>query len=509
MAYFAVHAWARWTVLAVAAIALLVFWSGRLSGAPIAKDGRQTLTMALNLQRHGVISLDADGEPPFEPSMYREPLPVLTTALNLALIDSLIGHAHPSEYAYGERARYVKMQNLAWATLLCCATFWSVHLFTQSLLWSLAGAVLVTLKAPLVDSGLTALGVDTLTSEIPAAAMLALGSALLVNTFRDGRQSTAVLAGACFGLLALIKAGFIYVFAGVAGVAFLLLLFERRRRPVHGGGVRLAHIVLFCAAFSVTVLPWLIRNYLAIGSFALAERGGVVLYIRAVKDGMSWEEYRGSFYVWAPEGIRQAVGNALGFSDSDLQRGGRLQRLNRRQSDFRQDDIAAEKAGRPERAISYYRKARAERVRLSALLNENGSKRNSGAEVDRILQEHAEDIILAQPHKHLAMTVPFMWRGAAIIFPVLSVTLAYALTRRRREVLLFALPAFGIVMFYSLLSHFLPRYASPTAPIAVICGLILTRAAVDAVAHRLSIRRVAASNRSQVSDRFESGLGGM
>src|SRR5690606_711960 len=126
---------------------------------------------------------------------------------------------------------------------------------------------------------------------------------------------------------------------------------------------RPAALAVLAGAFSAIVLPWMMRNYVTLGQFQLAERGGVVLLVRAVKDGMTAEEAKGTLYVWSPRRFQPAIGRLLGFSSSDLLRGGRLQRLNRTtQSDFYADDLAAEAAGMPEKAISYYRSARAERV---------------------------------------------------------------------------------------------------------------------------------------------------
>src|ERR1700686_3958804 len=99
----------------------------------------------------------------------------------------------------------------------------------------------------------------------------------------------------------------------------------------------------------------------------------------------------------------------LRFPPADLRRGGRLQHLNTAfDSDFAADDLAAERAGRPEQTLTYYRQARAGRTKNEAEL-----------EGDDILKQRAMALILAHPWRHLALTVPFLWRGATFAFPIL------------------------------------------------------------------------------------------
>lgn len=465
---------AAWTVLLtiVAALLLSVFWFTHISGELIEKDARQTLTMALNLERHGIISLNET--PPYEPSMYREPLPIWLTAGSLVVIDSLMGPAELLDYVEGERARYVKLQNILWMGLLCAATYWAVLLLTASRRLGWLGVLLVNVPIPLVASGVGGLGVDTLYSDQAGAALLMLGSTLLLVAWRSGRMAHYAWAGLVFGLLALVKAAFLYVFAGV--IATLLLLYVIPRwRPRNGNAVNVAVIV---GVFAITVAPWMYRNLQQMGYFQLAERGGVVLLVRAYKDGMTWEEFRGAFYVWAPNALKGPMGKVLGFSPDDMQRGGRLQRLNRGPSDFVEADEQADLSGRPDLAISYYRTARAERVKLERELQiEAGSK--ADAEVDEIIKTRAMDIIKAHPIKHLAVTPAFIWRGAAVVFPVLILALALAARRRRPDLFVFILPAFGIVMFYALLTHFLSRYAVPTVPVAIVAGIVVGKALWD------------------------------
>jgi hypothetical protein len=458
-------------VVAVTALILCGFWLSQISDAAIQYDGSQNLQMAINLDRAGVMSLDSSA--PFSPSMYREPLPVWTTAVAVRIVDGLLGPADNDDYFQGDRARYIKYQNIFWLLLLSAGTFVACRYFTSFNYASLLAVVLLNVRLPMTPSGPEALGFDTLESELPAAALLICGSLFVALAVSRGRLWHGVAAGALFGLLALTKAAMLYVTAGLF-LVLLCLLFTPPRLVLHGFGPR--QLVAMIAACAAVVVPWTYRNYETFGSLQIAQRGGIITYLRAVKNQMTAEEYLGSFYAWAP-GLPGPIGAVLGYSEADLEEGGRLQRLNRSEtSSFAERDLAAERAGDPDAAISYYRKARATRVKLERELAAQGVA-SPGVEADRILLDEAIAMILSHPVRHVVMMIPFIWRGALTTFVVLLACLIYALCVRRAETLLFVLPSFGTLSFYALLTHFIARYSVPVVPVAIVAGLILAAAA--------------------------------
>src|SRR5688572_402658 len=93
--------WVQATLIAVCCAALMALWVHRIDGAAITHDSSQTLQMALNLQRHGIMS--ASVEPPFLHAMRREPLPVIATAMTLFIVDGQLGPADRDDYFQGER----------------------------------------------------------------------------------------------------------------------------------------------------------------------------------------------------------------------------------------------------------------------------------------------------------------------------------------------------------------------------------------------------------------------
>jgi hypothetical protein len=298
-------------------------------------------------------------------------------------------------------------------------------------------------------------------SELPAAALLLAASAALVAAWRSGRVRNFALAGLCFGLLALTKAAFFYVFIGL--VAFLAALVVIGARKLERKAA-LARILALALAFAAIVVPWMTRNYVQLGQFQVAERGGVVLYLRALKNEISWEQYQGAFYYWAPVPLQPAIGAALGFGPADLKRGGRLERFHRvPEAEFYREDIAAWHAGRPDDAITFIRKALAEELRLTRLAEETGAER-----ADTIMQREALNMIAANPSRHLATTPLFLWRGAFFAFPVLLAAFLYAAWRRNYPFLVFVVPGLGSLVFFGLVTHFLPRYSVPINPLAVV-----------------------------------------
>jgi hypothetical protein len=273
------------------------------------------------------------------------------------------------------------------------------------------------------------------------------------------------------GALTLIKAALLYVFVGLAAIGALYYLLRRSEYPARASAMTLAALV---AGFTVVVTPWLVRNASSFGVAAVADRGGLSLYTRVLKNQMSDAEYAGAFYAWTPSVLRPMVGAVTGIGPEDLQRSGVLQHLyhSKEPSPEYQQERAAEYAGRPDDAVAYYFKARAERVRLWQQYAAANHPQPWLA-ADQALQQRSMRYMLDHPLTHLKLAVPFMWRGALVVFPVLLVVLAFALWRRLDELLWFCLPAFGLIMFYALFANFEERYGTPALPAAVASGIIL------------------------------------
>jgi hypothetical protein len=465
-------------VVAASLVALLfaAVWFKNITGSPIERDAAENLQLAINLQHHHVYS--ADAQAPYHPSIVREPVPVMTMALSVALVDAVLGPAEPAAYFHGARARDIKLQNIVWMALLCLTVFYAIYGLSSSFYLALLGVILIN-KVPLVTSGLVyaQLLIDTLYTEIPAATLLLLGSTLLVQGTKQKRMTLIATAGVCFGALALTKAAFLYVFIGTMALWVGTAVFNHFRKA--DGLLGLRQLLVVGLAFLMVVLPWLARNYVQVGTFQIAGRGGIALHQRAVNDEMTNDELRATLYWWAPDPVsRWIFGRALGLSPKDfLHRDSPFRRLSRDEgSDFYESDFAAFRAGRPEAAISFYFKSFAEERQLLHRLEAAGVP-NADLVVDKTFEHRAFTIMEAHPLRQLVMSPLFMYRAAAYLFIALMAVLAYALRARRNDLLIFIAPSLALLAFYALFTDYIIRYAAMVIPLAIaaVAAVLATR----------------------------------
>lgn len=453
---------------------LVPLWIGQITNEPINSDGRTNARMAVNLVHHGVISRDEDVAT--APTMYREPLPAVSAALGVLIADGILGRASTPEYLRGERGRYLKFHHVPWKAAAVVGTYALILLLSSSHIAALIGAALIGTRPDL----------DTLNTELEAGALLVIGLALFVAGHRRANHALIAAAGVAFGLVALTKAAFLYVFIGF--VAIVPFVFESRNvrsagfaLPAAGYGARLRGVgrslptvAILVAAFAAVTLPWMVRNYMHFGAFEISGRAGIVLYTRAMKNQMTAEEYWGSFYAWSPRRVRGIVGRLMGFDESDLALGGPLQRFNRAEdSELAPLDEAAELSGRPEAALTFYRAARAERVRLVEQYSMTLPPEAAERAADDELKTRALRAFAAAPLKHLAMSIPFTWRGAGLFVPVLAAAFVLAWRRGDRTMLLVALTASGYIVLHALLTHFEGRFAAPLKPLILAVGVVV------------------------------------
>jgi hypothetical protein len=460
----------------VFALALIVFWQSLLTGSILREgDAVENLQAAISFERSGVISDRA--EAPFSPSMQREPLPAVVGAAAVRVADAVLGQAEPQAYLSGERLVILKWQNILWLLVLSASVFGVARLMGLSHYLSLLCVALNSLL--LLNSEVRIYMLDSLCTEAPAAALLALGSLLLAAGMTRGKILLVGLGGVTLGLLTLVKAAFLYIAFGTAAAVFCLCLLQRRSFVSSLGSA-----VVLCASFAIVVTPWMYRNHENFGTFSLARRGGEILYSRGLIDSkMTADEYAGGLYLWAPYPLDAVLRRAFGFSRTDLQRGGRVQHLNEWiGSDFSADDQAAEEAGRPQDAINYFKQGAAEHVRLAQELRRQGDP-DPESTADKQLTARGIELIRAHPWKHAALMFLYTWRGAFFAFPPLFIAFVWSLRRGRFEVTLLAVPALGMIAFYAFVSYFMPRYGLPAAPMAVCAAVALCAAFYTRVRH--------------------------
>ena len=452
------------TIVAVTVSLLAIVALMSINGRAVVSDSGQNLQMAVNLSHSGTLS-DSE-QPPYKPSMYREPLPSVVSAAVISVEDGLLGRTDSPQYFSGPRVKYIKYQNIAWLIGLWLAVFAATRYFTGSLWWSVAAGLLAA--KPFLNSA-SAEGVNDLYTELPAAVFMTCAIFLLVRAVQRNSKLGFIIAGLCYGLLVLTKAAMLYVFVGLVLVLLVTYVGASTQRKTR----LLQVMMLLPRSAAIVVTPWIARNWMVFGQPQISERGGLVLYTRALIDQVTPIEYRGTFYMWARPAVRPYVGSLLGFGPKDLEMGGRLQRLSDELgTDLEKHDIQAEIAGRPQDAITLHWQARAERVRLEREFELQGVPNPDGA-ADRAMARNGMSMVKSAFVQNLKLAVPFLWRSAPTIFPALLIAIAYGLWVRRYLLVLFVLPGLGLMTFYALATHFEPRPAIVAQSTAVI-GAIVT-----------------------------------
>jgi hypothetical protein len=457
---------AQRAIVAAIIAALLVIWFPRITPSPVDSDNVVTLSMGINLAHHGVMS-QRELEPT-HPSNYREPFPAVAVAAAVVIVDAFLGKGAFQEYFSGNRLKYLKYINILWLILLWFSAFAATRHFTGSFCLAVFGA---SCAVTIFSSQSRMVGVNELATELPAAFLLILSSFMLALALSGRSMLRFGIAGLCFGLLTLTKAAFLYVVLGMVAVLVPIYLLSKGRAL----RTRLLAVVLFGFSFAIVVIPWMYRNNQQLGYFQVASRGGGILYSRALLNQVTPQEYRGSFYVWAGPGLRPLIGSVLGFSPADVERGGRLQRLNDGPSSFYEEDRAAELSGRPEDALTYYRLPRAERIKLLKEFENAGSPEPMLAAED-VLQGRGLKMIAEDPVADLKMVLPLLWRSAPVTFPLLVIALGYSLAVRRYDFAIFVSPALAMVGFYAVLATFVPRYSTPAFPTASVAAVVIFHA---------------------------------
>lgn len=135
----------------------------------------------------------------------------------------------------------------------------------------LVAAAGVALYPPFIHS------TGALLSEPPA--FFTLPAAVLAFLWADEQERPLAwaLPGLLFGLTALIRPEYLFV-----GIAFALFALIRRLRAPGRSGWRTSLVVtaIFLAAFLLPLIPWTVRNYVALDRFVpLSTGGGKALYV--------------------------------------------------------------------------------------------------------------------------------------------------------------------------------------------------------------------------------------
>lgn len=299
--------------------------------------------------------------------------------------------------------------------------------------------------------------VDRLCTEIPAAALILVGSWSAVRFVRTKSIGRAAWLGVALGALALTKAAFLYIAIGF--VALLATLEGLKLLQVESPSAALrkvssAYAVLIIAMFA-TNATWIVRNYAEFGK-PQTSRGEDVLGYRLL---MSEQPLLGLIYAHSPGAIRRVSGPWIGYSAEDLKPGGRLD-----------ENLPAQG-----KIADIVKRMKAE-----------GFEGNEGNH--ERLRGEALDFVIQNPLRYVATIGVFAYKGmwfmkysggwvaiafnAVAILCFLSVFLGAVVAGNLTLVATFGLSA-GLFLFTSMFTQAFTRFNGPITPIVILSVLVL------------------------------------
>lgn len=467
------------SIIIVLYFALAAFFA--IKPHAISKDAIDNATSAYYVWQKGEFTYDGEML-----TYEREPLPIYLTAFYVRFFTDIPKNVSLENFY--QSATYTKQILTINAVYSCCLVLliaWFGFKLTRSWL-----AMIIVVMSTWFFFLANHKHLNNLYTEILAAFLVTLIAVMAYLLIAKLSKKFAFGLGVALGLFALTKAIGLYVSVMVISL-MAIPLFMKNQTSKHICKVQL----LITIAFILTISPWMVRNYIQFGDLAIAQRGGIVLLVRALKNNMTTNEYIGGFYVYAPEKLREHMSNFLGFNPRSLDQGGEYQRLIRRK--LGDADWGAEIMAQPERATSYFSKAFAiqQTVRLNLFkqkhpginfLTENdlmlihqGRADFSMMKADKEVKLLAIKLIRQNFLNHLKGTVLFAWRGLwsfnqgawalnALAFVALLSLPVVAIKQKQPEVL--AASLFGVLLFtfYAFFTHFLPRYSAPLIPLSVL-----------------------------------------
>lgn len=417
----------------------------------VQSDARAYTTLAVNLWRHGVFSLDeADVTHPV-PTQYREPGYPAFLALAIGTQSDLRRKPMEKFHSHGSEIRSLKRAGLVLYVAMSALIFALVRGSGGSRAAAFGAGLLVALSRGSQD-----LLATTLSEHLSMVAMAAVSLALIGLARKPG-TGLAALGGLALAVLVLTKT----VFQLFLPLALAWVWGCGRSRA---SSTRWIAVAAFAVGYVLPIGAWKLRNAAHFGNTALvAGRSGVVLMTRALKDTMTADERRAAWIYWMPEGEEKRRCAISAF-------GNRFEEVTRR--------LDRSWPG------SYYRQARAER---DALFETGDAGPLFYREVDRQLARRALDIMRRNVGAHVALTPAFAWRclfadrGLQLCWPFewkwdaplrwtalwaggLFLGVLLSVIRRDPRPLALALPSLFLLGAQALMTHCIPRYGLGLVP---------------------------------------------
>ena len=426
---------------------------------PIEKDAGQNTRAAYHLVHTGVMSRDRQASDAPLPQMRREPLPIVVTAAFLLLHPAFSQPYTIPDLLDGRLTETVKGVNAFWRflaaiflVLLCLELFPDRRVAAGMALICLAASELFFFARPGI--------VDRMYTELPEVALMLLVSWSAVRFVRDETKVRALWLGVALGLLALCKAGFLYI-----GTGFIILLLVTDRaqhfRAAPGksawGNFLLTYAVVALAMLA-TIAPWITRNAIMFDNPQIAS--GTDASVLGTRMLLMEQPLLGQLYLYSPYAFKKTlVGPLTGYNEEDLKPGGRLAQTATTKDN--RNAIFAERIG------------------------------NEGYRGDKAkwLKDKVFNYVVDNPMRYVASIPVFAYKGmwfmtaAGPLFNVVAllgffgVFFGALIVRNRVLLASFGLAA-GLFFFIATFTHALVRYTSPITPFVILSLLWL----IDALA---------------------------
>ncbi len=423
---------------------VVLFWLNGLGfrrKGYVQDDALQHVMYAYNLVHHGVISdVQCSKEPAPEacnrsPSAYRGPGYPFFLALNIALNPKLRA-LDEQQIVKPEFLNPLRNSELLLLWLTSIFIYKIVFILTQRRFPAFVALLSVGFNPILLDYQ------NEFYSENFGALLVTILSYALLMAYRSGRYRYYGLSGFLTGCLTLTIPIFYYLPWLFIIVSFGL---SRSKKIHYQQWLKTSGIFLIC--FAGVVLPWMVRNYLHFDRFYITERAGAMLNVRAEKDLMNKKEFFAAFCYWSNcsflQSLRKPFENDPAFH-----------RLIR---------------GNPD---SFYRTGRVRRLELN--------REHGPVVADKLLLREAVEKITSHPFRHLAVTLPVMFRGMGmqscgldfILFGSTLLLFLASIAKRDGQLFILLLPTAYCYAFYSLVTYHLPRYSLPLLPMFWVATIV-------------------------------------
>lgn len=252
------------SILILILISIVFYWP-RFAETKIDSDALEYHQLAVNLLEGKGFYLEERGGQ----TMLREPVYPVFLFLNYKI--------------FGIHPNLIRFEQVILVLLIC----FLVYRLSQKLFNDFTAkiAILAVVLHPLfvIYSG-------EITSEILAAFLAILSCFVFIKSLEERKLFWSALAGLVLAVLVLTKSVFIFI-----PIFLLPIYFLNREKYTHICDCRYGCIfraVLFFLAFFLIVSPWLYRNHLYFGKWAIAERGGQTMYVHAFKSELSREQLK-------------------------------------------------------------------------------------------------------------------------------------------------------------------------------------------------------------------------